>query len=369
MKRNYRAHISTGCLLTAVFFILFNRITLAEVTDFKLGVAVCLTGSCAEWGTSALHGIQLATTEINNSGGILGRKIRIIPEDTAEAVSGAAAVKAFQVLLSNSEIKYIIGPSWSPAGLALIPVLSRRPDIVAITPSMAVPDFPRAASNLFKTVPDNATTAEHIAEYAIAKGMRRCAILSKQLKAEQYTSEVFTKKYEALGGKVISLVETSPEETDLQTPALKIIQESPDVVFLANYVQVGPGARRLRELGYKGPFISILLDQTRLKEGGAALNGTVFSKYVSYSAEFDQKYRKQFGEAYGPSADSAYDTVYLLREAIQKENSFDTETVKRALPAIEMKGTASTLRFNEYRTVQKPPLLFVVRNGNAELAG
>jgi len=355
-------------LLLVILVLAFQEVH-GEKKEFQLGVALCLTGGCAEWGNSALRGVELAVDEINRTGGILDHKIQIVVEDTAEAVSGAAAVKAFQIMLARPRVKYIIGPSWSPAGLALIPVLSKRTDVIAITPSMAVPDFARASSNLFKTVPDNDTTAEHIAEYAVKKGLRKCAILSNQLKAEQYTSEVFTKKYEALGGQVIALIETAPEDTDLRTPALKLIRSNPDVIFLANYVQVGPAARRLRELGYKGPFISILLDRTRLSEGAGALEGTVFSKYVSYSAEFDQKYRKRYGEPYGPSADSAYDTLYVLREAIQKARTFDTERVKQVLPTIQMKGTASMIRFNEHRTVQKPPLLFTVKNGDAELLG
>lgn len=338
----------------------------AEESNFRLGVAVCLSGICSEWGTSALHGIELAVDEVNRSGGVLGRQIEVVSEDTAEAVSGATAISAFESLINQRKLQYIIGPSWSPAGLALIPVLSKRPDVIAISPSLAVPDFAEAADNLFKTAPNNATTAERIAEYAIAKGLKKCAILSNRLKAEQYTSGAFTKKYEALGGKVTMLIETAPEEIDLRTYALKIIANKPDVVFLANYVQVGSGARRLRELGYKGPFISILLDKTRLEEGGPSLEGTIFSMYASYSAEFYKKYQERFRQPYGPSADSAYDTVHLLREAIEKANSFDPAVIKQVLPKIEMQGTASLLRFDEHRTVQKPPLLFVVKGGQAQ---
>ena len=354
--------------LTLIIFFPFNK-GYSDPLEFQLGVAVCLTGGCAEWGTSALRGVELAVDEINTAGGVLAHKIVVSAEDTAEAISGAAAIKSFQSLLANSDIKYIIGPSWSPAGLALIPVLSKRPEIIAITPSMAVPDFARASSNLFKTVPDNETTAEHIAEYSIKQGLKKCAILSNQLKAEQYTSEVFTKKYEKLGGKITTLIETAPDETDLRTPALKIIKSNPEVVFLANYVQVGPAARRLRELGYKGPFISILLDRTRLEEGAGALEGTVFSKYVSYSAEFDEKYRKRYNEPYGPSADSAYDTIYVLKEAIEKAGTFDTAKVKKILPTLKMQGTASMIQFNKHRTVEKPPQLFTVKNGAAKLLG
>ena len=133
------------------------------------------------------------------------------------------------------------------------------------------------------------------------------------------------------------------------------------MVFLANYVQVGVAARRLRELGYTGPFISILLDRTRVEEGGEALEGTVFSRYVSFSAEFDRKFRERFRKPPGPSADSAYDTLYLLAEAIRRADSFDPLAVKKVLPTIRMQGTASPIQFNQFRTVEKPPLLYRVK--------
>jgi branched-chain amino acid transport system substrate-binding protein len=337
----------------------------AETREIKIGAGLCLSGECAEWGNAALKGLTLAVEEINQSGGILGSKVSLVTEDTAEGVSGAQAIKAFQRLLQDPDIKFIVGPSWSPAGLALIPVLSKKPNIIAITPSMAMPDFARAADNLFKTVPDNVTTATHIAQYAIEKNLKTCAILSNQLAAEKYTSDSFTKEYERLGGKVIELVETPPEESDLSTFALKIVRSNPEVVFLANYVQLGTAAKKLRELGYKGPFISILLDSTRLIQGGEALNGTVFSKYASFSKEFDKKFHARFGESYGPSADSAYDTAYLLREAIQQAATTDPSKVKKILAKLEMQGTASFIRFNAFRTVEKPPLLFLVEHETA----
>lgn len=43
----------------------------AEESEFSLGVAVCLSGTCSEWGTSALRGVQLASEEINSNGGLI----------------------------------------------------------------------------------------------------------------------------------------------------------------------------------------------------------------------------------------------------------------------------------------------------------
>lgn len=63
--------------------------------DLKIGVALCLSGGCAEWGTAGLRGVQLAAKEINGSGGILGRPVVLAVEDTAEATMASVAVDVF----------------------------------------------------------------------------------------------------------------------------------------------------------------------------------------------------------------------------------------------------------------------------------
>ena len=276
--------------LLLLTFLLITNNCFAEKSKFQLGVALCLSGGCSEWGQSALNGIRLASKEINQKGGILGQKIQLIIEDTDEATSGRVAVNSFKKLINIDKVQYLIGPSWTPAGLAVIPLLANK-NLIAITPSMAVPDFSMAADNMFKTVPNNEVTARHIARFAWKSGIQTAAIISDILPAEKYTSKVFAEEFKKLGGKITLLIETLPEENDLKTPALKIIKNNPEAVFLANYVKLGITAKRLRQFGYQGQFLSILLDKTRLDEGGSALNATYFSNYTSFSEEFYQKYQ------------------------------------------------------------------------------
>ena len=64
----------------------------------KIGAPLCLTGGCADWGSAALRGAQLAAREINSRGGIRGKAITLVTEDTQETLSGAHAVSAFRIL-------------------------------------------------------------------------------------------------------------------------------------------------------------------------------------------------------------------------------------------------------------------------------
>jgi len=82
-------------LIIWVAFSLQDRDETASDEPFNLGALLCLTGTCSEWGENSLDGVRLAVEEINKSGGILGRQVEIIVQDSAEdsranAVSGSS---------------------------------------------------------------------------------------------------------------------------------------------------------------------------------------------------------------------------------------------------------------------------------------
>lgn len=118
-------------LLVATYFVLaIPLVAVSEIPKSKgvldVGVLLCLTGNCADWGSAALKGAELATKELNASGGVLGHELKLHVEDTRESISGAQAVSAFQKLTALDKFHFIIGPSWSPGALAIAPLAAKK---------------------------------------------------------------------------------------------------------------------------------------------------------------------------------------------------------------------------------------------------
>ena len=129
---------------------------------------LCQTGNCSDWGRSALKGARLAVENINaEGGGVLARKINLVIEDTDESISGAKAVTAFHSL-RRKNLQFIIGPSWSPGALAILPLVSKLQDTIVITPSASAKEFSRAFPFIFNMRPP-----EDVATKALAKEMGR----------------------------------------------------------------------------------------------------------------------------------------------------------------------------------------------------
>ncbi len=83
----------------------------------ELGAILMLSGDASSWGISSQQGADLAIKEINEQGGIMGKKIVMTYEDN-QFDDAKEALNAFTYLTSK-DIEIILGPNWSPSGLAL----------------------------------------------------------------------------------------------------------------------------------------------------------------------------------------------------------------------------------------------------------
>src|SRR3989344_6376843 len=90
----------------------------------KIGGVFILTGEGASWGEATRNGMELAIGEINNRGGIDGRKLQAIYED--DGSDPKKAIAAFNKLTEVDGVKFIIGPNWSNTGTALINLIKQK---------------------------------------------------------------------------------------------------------------------------------------------------------------------------------------------------------------------------------------------------
>lgn len=343
--------------LIVVFSSVHSSNTAFAADEIEVGVLACLSGGCAEWGTAAKHGLLLAQEEVNSAGGVLGRKIELHFEDTSEATSAAQAVTAFRKLLSKGNIAFFIGPSWTPAGLALAPIAGKMSDIIMISPSLGVAEFNETAPNLFNTMMHSETATRTLAQLAQKQGWKRAAVFSSEQPWESLQGKVFREEFTRLGGEIVSLLEPNPDIKDLRTESLKILSSKPDGIFLANLTQEGIAARQLRSLGYSGPFFAALLDQTRIDESNGALQGAISAQSPQAQPHFAAKFSEKFGMQPTVSADTAYDALIALTKAVSSAGAADPLVVRDSLLRVQFDGASGRIEFDDKGGIIREPLL------------
>lgn len=331
--------------------------------SFKLGVLLCLSGDCAEWGNNSLKGVKLAAKEINAAGGILGKKVELEIRDTREGGVGSNSVTAYRSIASDTSVKYMIGTTWSVGSLPIAPMIGRRKDVLITSPSTGLADFNESSANIFNTWPHDSVSSIALADYAIEKGWTRAAVFSGNDPWVLAQAQTFKKRFEGKGGEILIHVETQPQEKDVRTEALKIWQKKPDLVFYADTYNFSIAARELKELKYEGAQMTILMDKTRLEDGAGALEGTVFAQYDPATDDFVTTYKQEYGEEPGISADTAYDAVQLYARAIKDAGELDPVIVKDVLLKLEHEGASGKIVFDSKGGVIRQPSLWYIKNG------
>lgn len=328
---------------------------------WKIGVLVCLTGACAEVGTNSVEGIKLAVDEVNRAGGVLGHRLELRVENTDEGnSSGAGAVTAFQKLSQDPSIQYFIGPTWTPGGLSVAPIAAKRTNIVITSPTLGVADFNRAGSHLFNLWPHDELASKYLAKFALEKGWKRAAIFSSQQPWEVLQGNTFDAEFKRLGGTVVAKQEPLPTTTDLRSESLKIRHSKPDVIFLSNYTQMGVASNRLRKIGYSGPYLAILMDDTQIETAQGALDKVIYASYPPPDSGFSERFNAQYDKQPGIAADTAYDVIKLYAWAVNEAQTFDPTRTKKAIIRAEMPGASGYVQFDEFGGVRKSPVLYQV---------
>lgn len=365
MKRIYllACFIVTLSIIFATLDKLRTRLSDTE-QKWEIGLVVCLTGPCAADGDSTVKGAKLAAKELNTRGGVLGRKVSFKIEDTAEATSGAKAVTAYRSVRLNKELQFLIGPTWTPGGLALAPLLAKDKNILAMSPSLGVSDYNEASDNIFNNRGADAIASRKLAQFAISRGWKRVAIMSSQQPWEAAQAAYFAEEFERNGGTITVKVEPLPTNTQLHAEALKIVNSKPEAIFYSTVVQLAIVAKELKNLGFKGPQIAAYLDQTRIEEAQGALDGTFSSDLAEPTAEFQTKFAAAYpGAKLELPAGTAYDAVMLYAKAIEKAQSFKIETVKQALLSLDYQGATGRIIFDKQGGANRSPALKQLQGG------
>src|SRR3989344_3908706 len=341
--------IKIGITLVILLIVAISLIYLFSSNNEKIieiGSIGILTGEGAAWGTAAKNGIDMAVEKINAEGGINGRLIEANHQD--DKSDPALSVTAFQKLTQADGVQIIVGTTWSRSGLPLVPLADQN-HVLLISPSLGVKEFNEGSPFVFNTWPHDFILSEKLADFVFEQSHRKVAVFGQQDVWVQDQTNAFARRFEELGGTVPVLLTPANADLDLRTEAARVKEANVDAVILTNGVaNAGPvAAKRMRELGVTAQFYSMSLDANIVAQAGEAYEGLVFPTFLTPTNEFAQEYQNKFGIAPDIGADSAYDAVTMLAQAMKQTGSTDPSILKDALANIKEWDGASGLLISE----------------------
>jgi ABC-type branched-subunit amino acid transport system substrate-binding protein len=327
--------------------------TEGEVEEITLGVALPFTGSLGEFGVAFGEGIDLAVEQMNAQLEAAGQPIRFVvaSADTGGTPDGAA--KAVQTVAQTSGAQVMVGP------LATSEILGAKQyaddnKITIIAPASsglagAIPD-----DFIFRVLnpPDN-FSAQAFEGVAVARGYENMVILHMDDPFGNGFAESFAERFQAAGGKEVSVVKYAPEPTDLSSEVTKVSSEiatlsgSGSTAFLCicflgdaqkvlQQAVVDPVLGTVDWMGIENLRSPELLTDVAHAEFLASVNFTTISAASISNPNtqpFIDAYTEKYGKEPGPFTNYAFDAANIAMFSIIFAGN-DGAAVQKVVPFI-----------------------------------
>ena len=297
-----------------------------EQTDpFRIGVMESLTGPGETYGTVANQAKQMATDEINAAGGINGRRLELIVEDSK--CGAADAIIAYQKLTNVDGLKIILGTSCSGAMLGVAP-LAEEDGVILFSGLASNPDIANAGDYIFRTQISDIQVGIDTGNTLWADGIRKLATITEETDYAEGVRRTSVAQFEKRGGEIVAEERFASDTTDFRSQLTKLFAANPDALHLAPQSEFAAGAiiKQTRELGYEGPIYAetISVGTTALEIAGDAATGMkAITADLDPDNEKAQEVLADFRERYKYVTlpwhlGSAYDDVYIAAECLKQ---------------------------------------------------
>ena len=288
-----------------------------------------LTGNHAQYGSNSAKGFKLAIKEINDAGGIDGKKIKIVEADSKS--EAAESVNAATKLISDDKVVALVGPAVTANVIAESQVATDN-KVPVIAPDATNPDVTVEGGNLkeyiFRSCFIDPQQAEVMAQFAAKDLSAKTAVLYLDSSSDYSKSlgKIFKEKFEADGGQVVMEEAFLAKDQDFKAALTKIQTANADVIFVpAYYEEVGKIVKQARELGITAAILGTDgWDDSKVVEiaGADSLNNTFFCTHYFEGDEdvqsFLTAYKNEYNEDPNVFAALGYDAGKMLVDAIQR---------------------------------------------------
>ncbi len=324
-------------------------------------------------------GLEMAVAEVNASGGIEGRKLRLRREDDRESVDSGRMVA--QRLSSDPSVVAVIGHLQSYVTIPAAAIYDAA-GVVLLSPTATDPELTaHSYQRVFRTTFTSRAVGRNMAEFAAAKHYRHVAIYYVRDDYGRGVSNAFEERATDLGLSIAARQSYDPEGSATESAFASTFRDwkhlDLDAIFVGGEVPLaGRLITQARTAGLDLPVLGVdaMGSDALMSVGGASVEGVVVpTPFHPHDVradvqQFTARYLKRYGRP--PDAGSAlgYDAIWLLANAMRTGKSTKPADIAKALHALkDWSGTTGTFTFTPSGDLAERPLAkMIVRQGKFE---
>jgi len=304
--------------------------------SIKIGVLQSLTGDLGSYGGPMSDAMKLAAKQINDNGGLLGKKLELLVED--DQTNNVAAVDAANKLVKVDKVPAIVGDTGSGQSMSIIDITTKN-GVLQISSSNTGTEFTTYNDSdlYFRTAPSDTLQGSAMAKLAKERGYKNVSTVVINNPYGVGFEEVFVKAFEADGGKVLEKIRYDPSQTVFDSEVQKLAASKPQFIMMVSYPETG--SLILRTAYEKGALTGTpwLLSEGLKADNLAELAGKDSSgRYIvaglqglapdenaggkAYDA-FRKEYKAEYGKEPGIYCTNSYDALAVVALAIEQGKS------------------------------------------------
>ncbi|OON93661.1 MAG: urea ABC transporter substrate-binding protein [Epulopiscium sp. Nele67-Bin001] len=321
-----------------------NESTQESADTVTVGLLHSLTGSMAISEQSVRDAEILAITEINESGGVLGKQIVYIQEDGASD-SSTFATKA-EKLVDSDKVAAVFG-CWTSSSRKAVKSIFEDYNALLWYPVQY--EGMESSSNIIYTGAAPNQQIVPAIEYLIEQGYENFFLLGSDYVFPRTANMIIEAQVEAAGLNVVGAEYADMEQTDFAAIIAKIEAAQPDVII--NTLNGTGNVSFFKQMSEKNYTAEDYMTMSfSIAEEEVATIGTdiLEDHLVSWNYyqttqtdandDFVAAYKEMFGDSRVTSdpAEAAYAAVYLWKEAVEMAESFDVDAVLAAIATGEV---------------------------------
>jgi branched-chain amino acid transport system substrate-binding protein len=327
--------------------------TAAAQDTIKIGATEPLSGTFKDIGERYLEGVVYAAKVINESGGLLGKKVEVVPIDS-ELKPDVATRKAQNLILKDG-VKFFCGGTGSSVGAAMAQ-LAEKQNVIMFTYGMDASSMTgeKCNKNFFRPGGSTDGRSFALAQLIAKKGYKSVGIIAQDYSFGKEAVAAFKKKLTQIAPKTKIVAELyHPAGTKDYAPyASQLIAAKPEVIFTPNWGNdLTLLLKQGRPMGLKQKVFSYYInDEVMIKTlgddklivGDMGAEIYVLSIPNKKNQEFVQKFYKDKG--YYPTwlRGKSYMATMFWAEAVKKAGTTDVAAVIKAWEGLSYDGIAGT---------------------------
>lgn len=339
----------------------------------KIGEFASLTGKEATFGQSSHEGTLLAIEEINAAGGVLGKKLELLTEDT-QSKSGEPAT-VVNKLISRDGVVGILGEVASSRSLEAAPICQQN-KIPMVSPSSTNPKVTETGDYIFRVCFIDPFQGTVMANFATKTLHAKKVAVFTDVKSDysKGLAKFFKEQFVKNGGQIGAELDFNGGDKDFKAQLTAIKATSPDGIFIPGYyTDAALIAIQAKQLGLNIPLLGgDGWESEKLTEiGKEAVEGHYFSTHYhpevgsEVSKKFVENYRKRWnGKNPDALAACGYDSALVLADAIKRAGTTDGAKIRDALAATkDFNAVTGNITINEQRDATKSAVILQVKDG------